>query len=148
MAPNRHRTDESDNISVMFIDVDDFKDVNDSLGHAAGDALLVEVANRLSGCLRGRDLVARLGGDEFAILLTDSHLDGSSADVVAHRVISAFAQPFAVADTEVRVTVSIGISIASSDCDDPESLLAQADYAMYTSKREGKGRHTVYDGVA
>jgi diguanylate cyclase (GGDEF)-like protein len=148
IASNHRRTDDGDIVSVLFIDVDDFKDVNDSLGHAAGDALLAEVANRLSSCLRGRDLVARLGGDEFAILLTDRLADGSSAHGVAQRVIAAFDAPFAIAGTEIRVTVSIGVSIASPECDDPEDLLAQADYAMYTSKREGKGRHTVFDDVS
>jgi diguanylate cyclase (GGDEF)-like protein len=142
------RGGDPDVVSVLFVDVDDFKDVNDSLGHAAGDALLIEVARRLRQCVRSNDMAARLGGDEFALLLIDRSVEGSSADAVAERVIAAVASPFVLADAVMNVTVSIGVSIAAADCPDHETLLAQADYAMYTSKRQGKGRATVFEGVA
>jgi diguanylate cyclase len=138
-----------DVVSVMFIDIDDFKVVNDSLGHAAGDALLVAVGVRLGECVGHRGLLGRLGGDEFGVLVTDPPDDGSSAEALAERIIDAFAVPFVILDdTQVSVTVSIGITVASDHCRDPEALLTQADRAMYTSKRRGKARQTVFESVS
>jgi diguanylate cyclase (GGDEF)-like protein len=135
--------------TVLFIDLDDFKIVNDTLGHTAGDTLLVGVAGRLSSCIRPSDLVARLGGDEFAVLLadrapaSDSGLD--SAAVVADRIRQALCEPFTIEGHQVRVGASIGSSRLRSDIDNAQRLLAEADFAMYTAKRLGKGRHEVFD---
>jgi diguanylate cyclase (GGDEF)-like protein len=135
----------SETVSVLFVDVDDFKFVNDSIGHAAGDALLVGVAERLSGCVRPDDFVARLGGDEFAVIVLGTSADTTAADSVAERVLQAFTTPFLLADRLVPVTVSIGMSTMRSDTPDSASLLSEADFAMYTAKRAGKGRREVFD---
>jgi diguanylate cyclase (GGDEF)-like protein len=122
---------------LLFIDLDDFKDVNDGLGHAAGDELLVAVAQRLRDCVRTEDTVARLGGDEFAILLEHA-TDEPAATAVAARVVQAMQAPFPLADGVVRVTASAGVTV-SSDLD-LDNVLRQADVAMYTAKAHGKGR--------
>jgi diguanylate cyclase len=124
-------------IVLLFIDLDDFKDVNDGLGHAAGDELLVAVAQRLRDCVRTEDTVARLGGDEFAILLEHA-TDEPAATAVAARVVQTMEAPFPLADGVVRVTASVGVTI-SSDLD-LDTVLRQADVAMYTAKAHGKGR--------
>ncbi len=128
-------------VSVLFCDLDRFKSVNDSLGHQAGDDLLVAVAERIGGCLRGGDTAARLGGDEFAILLDDV-VDPSEAVAVAERITEALRAPIAVAGREVFASISIGIV-----CDhaDGEELLRSADVAMYHAKREGSGRYAVFE---
>jgi len=135
-------------LGVLFIDLDDFKVINDSLGHAAGDAVLIEVAQRLTACVGPDDLVARLGGDEFVILLsrqgsgTDRTRD--TAEDTAERVLAVLAHPFTIAGNTFPVAVSIGIALARPDMDDAGRLLAEADLAMYTAKRNGKGRHEVF----
>jgi diguanylate cyclase (GGDEF)-like protein len=126
---------------VLFIDIDDFKVINDSLGHAVGDAVLVEVAERLAACVGPGDLVARLGGDEFVILISGH----DSAQDIAERVLAALVTPFPIVGDTISVAVSIGIAIARPDMDDAGRLLAEADLAMYAAKRNGKGRHTVFD---
>jgi diguanylate cyclase (GGDEF)-like protein len=135
-------------VSVLFIDVDDFKFVNDSVGHAAGDALLVGVAERLAACVRPDDFVARLGGDEFAIITLGTTTDPAAADTVAQRVLEAFKEPFLLAGRSQRVAVSIGVSAVRGDTPDPASLIAEADFAMYSAKRAGKGRSQVFDATA
>jgi diguanylate cyclase (GGDEF)-like protein len=135
-------------LAVLFIDIDDFKVINDSLGHAVGDAVLVEVAERLASCVGPGDLVARLGGDEFVILISDrrSGCDSAqSAQDIAERVLAVLATPFPIVGDTVSVAVSIGIALARPDMDDAGRLLAEADLAMYAAKRNGKGRHTVFD---
>ena len=122
-------------VSVLFLDLDGFKVVNDSLGHVAGDRLLIDVARRLSGCLRRGDTAARIGGDEFAILLGDVG-DPDRAPRVAERVIAALGEPFAVLGREVFVSASIGIAYGRTDA---ENLLRNADVAMYRAKRSGEG---------
>jgi diguanylate cyclase (GGDEF)-like protein len=134
----------AETVSVLFIDVDDFKVVNDSLGHAAGDAVLIGIAERLSTCVRPGDVVARLGGDEFAILVRDQTTGATAARTVAGRIMETLHDPFEIAGQQVSVAVSIGISAAGPDQGDPERLLAEADFAMYTAKRDGKGRHEVF----
>jgi diguanylate cyclase (GGDEF)-like protein len=124
-------------VALLFIDLDDFRDVNDGLGHAAGDELLVAVAQRLRDCVRTEDTVARLGGDEFAILLEHA-TDGPAATEVATRVVAAMQAAFPLADGVVRVTASVGVTV-SRDLD-LDSVLRQADVAMYTAKAHGKGR--------
>jgi diguanylate cyclase (GGDEF)-like protein len=122
-------------VSVLFLDLDGFKVVNDSLGHVAGDRLLIEVARRLSGCLRRGDTAARIGGDEFAILLGDIG-NPDRARHVAERVIAALGEPFTVLEREVFVSASIGIAYGQHDAHD---LLRNADVAMYRAKRSGEG---------
>jgi diguanylate cyclase (GGDEF)-like protein/PAS domain S-box-containing protein len=131
--------------SVLFLDLDRFKNVNDSLGHHAGDELLVEVARRLESLLRPGDTVARLGGDEFAVLLDDVN-DGTQATRVAQRINRELAKPFNLRGHEVFVTMSLGIAMgASCDYERPEDVLRDADTAMYRAKAAGKDRHAVFD---
>ncbi len=127
---------------VAFLDLDDFKSVNDTFGHAAGDELLRAVAQRLVGCVRPADTVARLGGDEFAVLLEDADLDDASE--VAERMLIATAAPVALAGTEVVVHTSIGLTLSIDPAVTPDQLLAQADAAMYTAKERGKQRYDVF----
>jgi diguanylate cyclase (GGDEF)-like protein/PAS domain S-box-containing protein len=128
-------------VAVIFLDLDDFKAVNDSLGHAEGDQLLVQVAARLLGATRGCDTVARLGGDEFAILLNDA-VDGD-AHIVANRILSSLTRPVLVGARELSVGASIGIAAARCD-DGAEELLRNADLAMYQAKARGKGMYEVF----
>jgi diguanylate cyclase (GGDEF)-like protein len=129
--------------AVLFLDLDRFKVVNDSLGHQAGDQLLQAVALRLDAALRPGDTVARMGGDEFTVLLEDT-TDAREATVVAERVLSTLAAPFTVAGRELFLSGSIGISLGSPDVD-PEELIRDADVAMYRAKAGGKARHAVFD---
>jgi diguanylate cyclase (GGDEF)-like protein/PAS domain S-box-containing protein len=131
-------------VAVLFIDLDNFKFVNDSLGHEAGDLLLVAVANRILPCLRSEDTIARLGGDEFAILLEDVK-DTSVAAHVADRIVEELRLSFTLGGQQVFITPSIGIAIGDSNQDPPEHLLREADLAMYRAKEEGKARHWVFD---
>jgi diguanylate cyclase len=129
-------------LAVLFIDLDGFKDVNDSLGHAAGDHLLCSVAERLRGCVRSADTAARLGGDEFAILLEDV----TSEDVAlraAQRVLDALAVPFMVGGRETTVGASIGVAL-NSRADTVDVLLRNADVAMYKVKESGRGRYELF----
>ncbi|MEX2556503.1 MAG: EAL domain-containing protein [Actinomycetota bacterium] len=129
--------------SVLFIDVDDFKTVNDGFGHDAGDRLLIEVADRLRRCVRPEDLVARLGGDEFAILVEE---DGSSETVaieVAKRALLEMGSPYAVSERQLFIDASIGIASWRSK-DDANMLLRQADTAMYMAKARGKARFELF----
>ena len=130
---------EGNSVGVMFIDVDHFKNVNDSLGHASGDDLLREVAERLVGCVRTRDTVGRLGGDEFGIVLALQ--DGPrDAATVAAKVCTALRKPFNIGGHEVIVSASIGISLSPDDAASPETLIQYADTAMYRAKELGRDR--------
>jgi len=129
--------------AVLFVDLDDFKDVNDTLGHAAGDELLIEVAARLEDAVRPGDLVARLGGDEFALLLDGVH-DPAAALSVAERAVVALAAPVEVSGTWAHVGASIGLAMRHADSD-PESIMREADVAMYRAKGRGKNRVERYD---
>jgi diguanylate cyclase (GGDEF)-like protein len=131
--------------AVLFVDLDDFKDVNDTMGHAAGDALLGAVAERLEATVRPGDLVARLGGDEFALLL-DGIPDVAVALAVAERAVTALAAPVEINGTLAHVGASVGLAMRHDDSD-PESLMRQADLAMYTAKGRGKNRVEQYDAV-
>ena len=128
------------------MDLDDFKTINDSLGHAAGDQVLREVGERVKECLRAADTAARLGGDEFAILLEDGG-DGIQAVDVADRVMQALEAPFDLEGKEVFVRASIGIAVACQGRRgaDAEELLRNADVAMYMAKEKGKGRYQVFE---
>jgi diguanylate cyclase (GGDEF)-like protein/PAS domain S-box-containing protein len=131
--------------SVLFLDLDRFKNVNDSLGHHVGDELLIAVARRLESLLRPGDTVARLGGDEFAILLNDV-TDGTQATRVAQRVNRELAQPFNLRGHEVFVTMSLGIALGSScEYERAEDVLRDADTAMYRAKAAGKDRSVLFD---
>jgi len=133
-------------VAVMVVDLDGFKNVNDSLGHLAGDDLLIAVAERFRVQLRGFDTIARLGGDEFAIVVDD--LDApDQAGRVAQRVLGALAEPLELPHRAVSVGASIGISLASSTEAEPGLLLSQADAAMYRAKREGKGCFRVFEAA-
>jgi diguanylate cyclase (GGDEF)-like protein/PAS domain S-box-containing protein len=131
-------------VSVLFLDLDNFKTINDSLGHAAGDDLLLSVANRLQACLRPHDTAARLGGDEFAVLLEDS-TDLKGGTIIAERLQDILRTPFLLDGKEVFVSVSIGIATTSSAEEDPAALLRNADLAMYIAKSEGKDRYAVFE---
>jgi diguanylate cyclase (GGDEF)-like protein/PAS domain S-box-containing protein len=134
-------------LAVLFLDLDDFKTVNDSLGHAAGDALLREVGRRLHVCVRGADTAARLGGDEFGVLIEETADELHAADV-AERIMAALDAPVVLGDREVTVRTSVGIAFgdaadATSAC--AEELLRNADAAMYMAKEQGKGRYQVFE---
>src|SRR5690606_7745932 len=124
---------------VIYLDLDGFKNVNDSLGHAAGDQLLREVAVRLNGAVRGGDTVARLGGDEFAILIDQSQDPLREAAVVAERVLPALADPIERGDQAVTVSASLGIAVGDGEST-AASLLRDADVAMYRAKAAGRRR--------
>jgi diguanylate cyclase (GGDEF)-like protein len=129
---------------VLLLDLDDFKAVNDTLGHAAGDDLLIMVAERIRGCIRDGDVAARLGGDEFAILIDDEpSLDRAIA--IAHRLIEVLAMTFPVRAHEVVVGVSIGIVMSHGVNQTADDLLSNADVAMYTAKAQGRRRFAVFD---
>ena len=127
-------------VTVLFLDLDDFKMVNDSLGHAEGDRLLMAAAERFLACARSADTVARLGGDEFAILIEGA--DGREG--LSDRLAAAMSHPFSLSGNQVRVTASIGVASAATD-DKADDLLRNADMAMYAAKRRGKGRAETYE---
>ncbi|GAA3344462.1 hypothetical protein GCM10020358_47820 [Amorphoplanes nipponensis] len=129
--------------SVLFIDLDRFKAVNDSLGHEAGDQLLAAVAGRLRGCVRADDTTARLGGDEFAVLMNNSPVE--TAVDVAERAIAAIKEPFRISGRDVFIGASIGVAVSGAAAADSDVLLHQADVAMYRAKKEGPGRVVVYE---
>ncbi|WP_433298926.1 putative bifunctional diguanylate cyclase/phosphodiesterase [Actinoplanes sp. CA-030573] len=137
------RATETDPTSVLFVDLDRFKAVNDSLGHEAGDQLLALVARRLRGCVRASDTTARLGGDEFAALLHDSPVE--AATIVGDRVVAAIKEPFRVAGREVFIGASVGIATSREPTERSETLLHNADLAMYRAKKDGTGRVLVYE---
>ncbi|MGH2446503.1 MAG: putative bifunctional diguanylate cyclase/phosphodiesterase [Candidatus Limnocylindria bacterium] len=136
--------------SVLFADLDDFKVVNDSLGHAAGDELLTAVAERIRACLRRQDTAARLGGDEFGILLEET--GDERAGEIAERILDALRQPFAIAGRQLFMQASIGIAVGAAgglevERETADELLRNADAAMYTAKARGKGRHAFYQAA-
>jgi len=131
-------------VGVLYIDLDRFKNVNDTLGHRIGDELLKQVTKSLSGALRETDLLARLGGDEFMVIVEDFD-DAAVLNRVAQKLQDAIAQPFQIEDHDIYVTSSIGISIYPDDSDDPEGLLKHADVAMYRSKELGRNTYQFFD---
>jgi diguanylate cyclase (GGDEF)-like protein/PAS domain S-box-containing protein len=143
-ALHRVRREDSLTPAVAFIDLDDFKLVNDSLGHGAGDELLRAVADRLRGCLRSGDTPARLGGDEFAVLLEDAP-DSDAVLEVAERMLDALLAPVLIDGQEVYARASIGIAMREDSSTTPEELLRHADLAMYSAKANGKGCIEVFE---
>ena len=144
LALGRARRHESYQFAVLFLDLDRFKVINDSLGHMAGDQLLVKIGRRLETVMRPGDTVSRLGGDEFAVLLDDLG-DAGEAATVAGRLQRVLAVPCHLGGHEVFTTVSIGIALSSTDYHRPEDLLRDADTAMYRAKHLGKARHEVFE---
>lgn len=126
-------------VGVLLIDLDHFKEINDTLGHKVGDDLLVEAARRISACTRESDTVARLGGDEFIVVLTRLN-DARHAENVASKIIARLAEPFQLQDTVGYVSASLGITTYPQDAQDVEDLLKSADQAMYVAKRQGRNR--------
>ena len=141
MAQVRRRDMEA---ALLFIDLDGFKQVNDTHGHEAGDQVLEEAAKRMSDCLREPDTVGRLGGDEFAIILHD--VDGvDSAEVVARKILTVFDEPFKIDSQLLRLSASIGVSVSPRHGEDPKTLMRNADVAMYRVKTGGRNGVQVYD---
>ncbi len=139
---SRHKRD----FVLMMLDLDRFKEINDTLGHVIGDLLLCEVARRLEACLRSSDTVARLGGDEFAVLLSDIRKPDHATNV-ACKIIQAFTVPFLISGKELFVTTSIGIVVYPSDSKDVDSLLKYADSAMYHAKQQGRNNFQFYSAA-
>jgi diguanylate cyclase (GGDEF)-like protein/PAS domain S-box-containing protein len=135
----------NETVTVLFLDLDNFKNVNDSLGHAAGDRLLVEAARRLSACVRDSDLIARLGGDEFAVLI-ESTDDADEVLNMAERIVAALGRAFVVNGKEVFVSASIGIA-RTEDGATSDELVRNADVAMYIAKTRGKGRYVLFEPI-
>jgi len=130
-------------VAVLFLDLDRFKVINDTLGHYVGDYILQEVAKRLQNCIREGDIIARLSGDEFTVLLDDvSELDDIAP--IAHKIIGTVCKPFVYSGQELFTTVSIGISMFPDDGNDPASMMQHADIAMYRAKAEGGNRYRFY----
>jgi diguanylate cyclase (GGDEF)-like protein len=129
---------------VLFVDLDDFKVVNDTLGHVAGDRLLVAVADRVRGCVRATDVAARLGGDEFAILLEDG-ADLAESLAVCRRILEALRAPMQIDGQEIAISASIGVSAARAENERADELLRNADVAMYTAKAAGKRQFAVFE---
>ncbi len=133
---------EGNSLALLFVDLDHFKTINDSLGHSAGDQLLSEVAQRLTASVRRMDTVARLGGDEFVVLLAETTLDGAAE--VARKILDVVARPFLVEQHELGVTPSLGISLFPQDGRDFETLLKHADTAMYRAKESGRNAYQFF----
>jgi diguanylate cyclase (GGDEF)-like protein len=129
---------------VLYLDLDGFKHVNDSLGHAKGDQLLIEVSKKIESCVRANDTVARLGGDEFGIILDDCK-SMEYIQIITDRILNEMLMPFNLGDAEVYTTASIGITIGYPQYTSPEEILRDADIAMYHAKSLGKSCHTIFD---
>jgi diguanylate cyclase (GGDEF)-like protein len=140
----RFRQDPRQLFAVLFLDLDRFKVVNDSVGHLVGDELLKEAARRIGRCVRDPDMVARLGGDEFAIVLDFIHT-ADDAVAVADRVIASLAEPMRIAGKELYTSASIGIALVDARYRSPEELLRDADVAMYRAKATGRQRYAIFD---
>lgn len=131
-------------VAICFIDLDNFKPVNDTLGHQIGDRLLVEVAQRLSESLRGGDSVARLGGDEFALVLCDLK-EAKEVREILSRLLIRLSQPYRIDKNNISLSASIGYTLAPTDSSDPDTLIRHADQAMYLSKQSGRNQYSIFD---
>jgi len=139
-----HAAREGTTVAVLYLDLEGFKAVNDEFGHEAGDRVLVAVAGRLRGCLREADTASRLGGDEFVVVL-ERVLGEGEALALAERIVGALEKPFSVGGAERILSASMGMALSTLPHEHPEDLLRFADLAMYRSKREGKGRFSLYE---
>jgi diguanylate cyclase (GGDEF)-like protein len=132
-----HVRRDRDKLAVLYLDLDKFKNVNDTLGHAAGDKLLVAVAGRLRTCVRGSDMVARFGGDEFAVLQLG--LTGpNEAGILAERIVTHLSEPYDIDGQRAAIGASAGIALAPADGETSEQLLGNADMALYRAKEDGR----------
>jgi diguanylate cyclase (GGDEF)-like protein/PAS domain S-box-containing protein len=144
LAQDIKRADRAGNrLALMFLDLDNFKEINDTLGHEAGDELLTEAARRIASCTRGSDTVARHGGDEFTVILPEL-TDDSGIDRIATSILSALTQPFVMGVDHVHVSASIGITLYPDDAQSQDDLLRNADQAMYVSKDAGRNRFSYF----
>ena len=130
--------------AILFVDLDNFKLINDSLGHQMGDELLILVAERLRSCLRTEDTLARMGGDELAMLIEDV-TDEAEVIVIAERILATLGAPFQIGRQSLFSTASIGIALSGPGVDQPSSLLRNADLALYQAKAQGKARWSLFD---
>lgn len=130
-------------LAVFFLDLDHFKEVNDTLGHDVGDILLTQAAQRIVSCVRASDAVARLGGDEFTVILSELD-DPNRVEIIATHILQLLAQPFVLASHTVNVTASVGITVYPDDATDLDVLMQNADQAMYSAKRAGRDRFSYY----
>jgi len=131
-------------LAICYLDLDNFKPINDQFGHSAGDFLLIEVAQRLKTCVRAGDTVSRLGGDEF-VLLVSNLADLHECDYAVSRIISALTQPFRISEHNITISASIGVTLYPHDGSDADTLLRHADQAMYAAKQGGRNRHHLFD---
>jgi len=138
--------DSDEPVAVLCVDLDGFKAVNDLYGHPAGDALLIAAAQRLRAAVRGHELVARLGGDEFAVVQA-AEQQPDHAGLLAGRILEALAEPFAIGPDTVRISASVGVALFPADAADPESLVKNADMALYRAKAEGRGTARFYEAA-
>ncbi len=139
-----HARRSGDQVAVYVIDIDNFKDLNDTLGHDAGDSLLLQVAERLQEATRETDMVARLGGDEFAIIRSHANHQDSVGNF-ANRIISGLARAYLINDSQLHTTASVGVTIFPDDVNDSSQLLQNAELALYRAKEEGRGRFQLFD---
>ena len=130
------------NFSIMFIDLDDFKKVNDTLGHDAGDQLLIDVVSRIDSCIREEDLISRIGGDEFIVMFEETGKE--EIEQIAKRMIESVAEPYTLNDQNASISLSIGISMYPDDGEDKDTLIKAADKAMYFAKNNGKNNYQIY----
>ena len=130
-------------LAVMWIDLDRYKQINDTLGHRVGDELLCEVGRRLRACLRATDSVARVGGDEFTVLITEL-TDASDLELVPSKIMHAIAQPMSLGGHEIAITASAGVSLFPEHADDPGALIRNADLAMYSAKQAGRNQYKIF----
>ncbi len=140
-----HRVTRDERVAVLCVDLDHFKDVNDSLGHPIGDHLLKEVANRLRDCVRKGDTVARLGGDEFAIVQSGGGLQASEIASFAGRLVGVVGAPYNIYDHQIVVGASVGIAVAPDDGSDPDEILKKADMALYRAKSDGRDTYRFFE---
>ncbi|HYI40917.1 MAG TPA: EAL domain-containing protein [Allosphingosinicella sp.] len=133
-------------VAILCVDLDGFKAVNDIYGHPAGDALLIAAAQRLRAAVRGHELVARLGGDEFAVVQAGGEQPGHGG-LLAQRIVEALSEPFAIGQDVVRISASVGVALFPADAADPESLVKNADMALYRAKADGRGTARFYEAA-
>ena len=139
-SAQRHRK----SLAVLFLDVDHFKHINDSLGHAIGDQLLQSIAQRLVACVRHSDTVSRHGGDEFVVLLSEV-TRAEDAALTANKILAAVSRPHRIGDQDVNVTVSVGIGVYPDNGADAETLLKNADIALFQAKAQGRSNHQFFE---
>lgn len=138
-----HAKREQTFLAVLFMDLDRFKPINDTYGHTAGDNILIQIAERLTTCVRADDILARFGGDEFIILLGNLD-DCDLVNIIIDRIISTMSKPFFILDNSFTINVSIGISLYPIDEVNPEMLISKADFAMYINKKKNSGGYCFY----